>query len=91
VWRLLLRLDRSPQRPARRAIERDEAEIARWRAEEWLRIKRGAGAWRVELANLCRDTITEVLQAAWQGSAGSAKSAGCCFRFCGTADSSCKK
>jgi transposase len=41
VWRLLRRLDWSPQRPARRAIERDEAEIAHWRAEEWPRIKRG--------------------------------------------------
>src|SRR5215211_7176702 len=32
VWRLLRRLDWSPQRPARRASERDEAEIARRRA-----------------------------------------------------------
>jgi transposase len=41
VWRLLRRLDWSPQQPARRAAERDEAEIARWRAEEWPRIKGG--------------------------------------------------
>jgi transposase len=41
VWRLLRRLGWSPQRPARRASERDEAEIARWRAEEWPRIKGG--------------------------------------------------
>jgi transposase len=41
VWRLLRRLGWSPQRPARRAAERDEAEIARWRAEEWPRIKGG--------------------------------------------------
>jgi transposase len=41
VWRLLRRLDWSPQRPARRAAERDEAEIARWRAEEWPRSKGG--------------------------------------------------
>jgi transposase len=41
VWRLLRRLDWSPQRPARRASERDEAEIARWRNEEWPRIKGG--------------------------------------------------
>jgi transposase len=32
VWRLLRRLDGSVQRPARRAIQRHEAEIARWRA-----------------------------------------------------------
>src|SRR5829696_2413859 len=41
VWRLLRRLGWSPQRPARRASERDEVEIARWRAEEWPRIKGG--------------------------------------------------
>src|SRR5688572_182347 len=41
VWRLLRRQGWSPQRPARRAAERDEAEIARWRAEEWPRIKGG--------------------------------------------------
>ncbi len=41
VWRLLRRLGWSPQRPARRASERDEAEIARWRAQEWPRIKGG--------------------------------------------------
>lgn len=42
VWRLLtVRLDWSLQRPARRASERDESEIARWVAHEWPRIKRG--------------------------------------------------
>src|SRR6266511_2167461 len=41
VWWLLRRHQWSPQRPARRASERDEAEIARWRAEEWPRIKKG--------------------------------------------------
>jgi transposase len=41
VWRLLRRLDWTVQRPARRALERDEAEIARWRAQEWPRIKGG--------------------------------------------------
>jgi transposase len=52
VWRLLGRLGWSPQRPARRARERDEAEIARWRNEAWPRIKGGrcaaapgAGFW----------------------------------------------
>jgi transposase len=32
VWKLLH--DR-PQRPARRAVERDEQAIARWVAEDW--------------------------------------------------------
>jgi transposase len=41
VWWLLRRHGWSPQRPARRAAERDEAEIARWRAEEWPRTKGG--------------------------------------------------
>jgi transposase len=41
VWRLLGRLGWSPQRPAGRAAEPDEAEIARWRAEAWPRIKGG--------------------------------------------------
>ena len=41
VWRLLRRLGWSVQRPARRASERDEEAIARWRAEEWPRIKGG--------------------------------------------------
>jgi transposase len=41
VWRLLRRLGWSLQRPARRARERDEAAIARWRAQEWPRIKGG--------------------------------------------------
>jgi transposase len=40
-WRLLRGLGWSLQRPARRARERDEAEIARWRAQEWPRIKGG--------------------------------------------------
>jgi transposase len=41
VWWLLRRRRWSPQRPARRASERDEDAIARWRAEDWPRIKGG--------------------------------------------------
>nr|WP_241670846.1 winged helix-turn-helix domain-containing protein [Streptomyces lavendulae] len=42
VWRLLTgRLGWSLQRPERRAVERDEPEIARWIAHEWPRIKKG--------------------------------------------------
>ena len=41
VWYLLRGLGWSLQRPARRATERDEAAIARWRAQEWPRIKGG--------------------------------------------------
>jgi len=42
VWKLLKRLNWSWQKPERRAKERDEEEIARWKAEEWPRIKRGS-------------------------------------------------
>ena len=42
VWRLLtVRLGFSSQRPQRVAAERDEAELARWVATEWPRIKGG--------------------------------------------------
>ncbi|MEV7676597.1 winged helix-turn-helix domain-containing protein [Streptomyces sp. NPDC088752] len=41
VWRLLTgQLGWSLQRPQRRAVERDESEIARWIAHEWPRIKK---------------------------------------------------
>jgi transposase len=39
VWRILKAMRWSLQRPARKATERDEAEIARWVAEEWPQIK----------------------------------------------------
>ncbi|MFJ3176748.1 winged helix-turn-helix domain-containing protein [Streptomyces roseus] len=43
VWRLLTgRMGWNLQRPERRAVERDESEIARWIAHEWPRIKKGA-------------------------------------------------
>ncbi len=35
VWRLLRRLDWAPQRPARRATERNDEQTARWTAEGW--------------------------------------------------------
>jgi len=44
VWRLLGRLGWSCQKPARRAKERDEEAIARWKRHRWPRIKRGLDA-----------------------------------------------
>jgi transposase len=44
VWRLLRDIGWTRQRPARRAVERDEEEIARWVAEEWPRIKKARNA-----------------------------------------------
>jgi transposase len=42
VWKLLRdKLGWSRQRPARRAVSRDDEAIARWVAVEWPRIKRG--------------------------------------------------
>jgi transposase len=38
VWRIVKQMGWSLQRPARKAIERDEQAIARWVAEEWPRI-----------------------------------------------------
>ena len=44
VPRLLRKLGWSPQKPERRARERNEGEIARWLRDEWPRIKKGACA-----------------------------------------------
>jgi transposase len=38
VWRILKQMRWSLQRPARKAIERDETAIARWVAEDWPRL-----------------------------------------------------
>lgn len=40
IGRLLRSLGWSPQKPQRRAIERDEKEIQRWVKQEWPRIKK---------------------------------------------------
>jgi len=40
VWRLLEKMGWSCQKPERRARERDEGEIARWRRRQWPHIKK---------------------------------------------------
>jgi transposase len=40
VWHILRNMGWSPQKPERRARERDEQAIERWREEEWPRIKK---------------------------------------------------
>jgi transposase len=40
VWKVLTRLGWSCQKPERRAVERDEPAIARWKQDEWPRIKK---------------------------------------------------
>lgn len=44
VGRLLHDLGWSPQKPARRAVERDEEEIRRWIREDWPRVKKTPAA-----------------------------------------------
>ena len=41
VWRILLAMDWSWQKPQSRARERDEARIELWRRADWPRIKKG--------------------------------------------------
>jgi len=45
VGRLMHRLGWSPQKPDRRALERNEENIERWKREEWPRIKKGRPTW----------------------------------------------
>jgi transposase len=45
VGRLLHGLGFSCQKPDRRALERDEARIERWKAEDWPRIKKTPKTW----------------------------------------------
>jgi hypothetical protein len=46
VWRLLLRIGFSLQRPARTAVERDQDQIVEWVEHIWPKIvKRGPSAW----------------------------------------------
>ena len=46
VWKVLAALGWSCQKPERRAVERDEAAIARWTRDEWPRIKKRRSTWR---------------------------------------------
>ncbi len=41
VWKVLRSLGWTPQKPEQRARERNEADIRRWRRQEWPRIKKG--------------------------------------------------
>ena len=40
VWRLLKRLGFSSQRPAKRAMQRDEAAVRQWKTKRWLALKK---------------------------------------------------
>lgn len=43
VWRLLKKMNWSPQRPAKKAIQRNEAAIEIWRKERWPEVKKKPG------------------------------------------------
>lgn len=45
IGRLMHSLGWSPQKPERRALERDEKEIARWKQKQWPRIKKTPHGW----------------------------------------------
>ena len=44
VWKILKAMGWSRQRPARRAVERDDAAIERWVKDRWPRVKKTPGA-----------------------------------------------
>ena len=46
VWKILTGLGWSCQKPERRAVERDEAAIERWKRGAWRRIKKRRATWR---------------------------------------------
>ena len=45
IGRLMHSLGWTPQKPERRALERNEEEIERWKREEWPRIKKTPQGW----------------------------------------------
>lgn len=46
VWKLLVSLGWSCQKPERRALQRDEKEIAHWKRYKWPHIKKSPKTWR---------------------------------------------
>jgi transposase len=54
VWRLLRQMGWSRQRPARRAIERDDEAIANWVKNDWPRVKKTPDAARPGSASKTR-------------------------------------
>lgn len=45
VWKILIALGLSCQKPERRATQRKEKEIARWKRDDWPRIKKRQTTW----------------------------------------------
>jgi len=45
IWKILQEIGWSCQVPERRAMQRDEEEIDRWKQEDWPRIKKNSRTW----------------------------------------------
>jgi len=45
IGRLMASLGWTYQKPARRALQRDERKIEQWKKEDWPRIKKGLRGW----------------------------------------------
>src|SRR5207253_4715411 len=50
--KLLHRLDWTPQKPERRALERDEQAIQRWKKKVWPRVKKTPRGWEIGRAHV---------------------------------------
>jgi transposase len=50
IGRLMHSLGWTPQKPERRALERDEDEIQRWKQKQWPRIKKTLQGWAPTLS-----------------------------------------
>lgn len=60
VWKLLQRLGFSHQKPERRAIERDDREVERWRKKVWPQYRRRAGNRGTTMAFLDESGRSEI-------------------------------
>ena len=45
VGRLMHRLNWNPQKPERRAVERNDQAVERWKRKDWPRVKKTPGGW----------------------------------------------
>jgi len=67
IWHVLRDMGWSAHKPERRARERDEAAIQRWREEEWLQIKKKARerGWSVVLIDESGFMLQPVVRRTW--------------------------
>ena len=66
VWHILKGMGFSPQRPERRARERDEEAIAAWRAENWPKVKKSRdNGWPIVLTDESGYMLQPVVRRTW--------------------------